>query len=238
MKLTTAIAFVVAAIVVGVASPYSILRLRPSKYSSSPMLLETPSSSSSVSRMLEQQRAITRRMFDMVGQQQQQQQQAMSYPTHRYELTDNNDKFELKVEVPGVKEEDIDVKIDEGRLTVQGRRESSSESSRFTSKFSKTFSLDKTVDADKFAATLKNGILTVSAPKDMKKLEENVRRIPVTTAAATASTDATDADTAPPSSDDESADSDDKTDGAVKIELNAKKEEAEEEAATMDLDKE
>merc|ERR1712232_175384 len=138
--------------------------------------------------------------------------------------------------VPGVKEEDIDIKIDEGRLTVQGQRESSSESSRFTSKFSKTFSLDKTVDAEKFAATLKNGILTVSAPKDMKKLEENVRRIPVMTAA---STDATDADTAPPSSDDESADSDDKTDeGAVKIELNAKKEEAEEEAATMDLDKE
>merc|ERR1711862_676869 len=58
------------------------------------------------------------------------------------------------------------------------------ESSRFASKFSKTFSLDQTVDVDKFTATLKNGVLTVSAPKDLGKLEENVRRIPVVAAAA------------------------------------------------------
>merc|ERR1712232_1325208 len=50
--------------------------------------------------------------------------------------------------------------------------------------FSKTFSLDKTVDEEKLTATVKNGILTVSAPKDLKKLEENIRRIPVVTAAA------------------------------------------------------
>merc|ERR1711982_309939 len=43
----------------------------------------------------------------------------------------------------------------------------------------KTFSLDQTVDVDKFTASLKNGVLTVAAPKDLEKLEENVRRIPV-----------------------------------------------------------
>merc|ERR1711862_1060901 len=60
--------------------------------------------------------------------------------------------------------------------------------SQFTSKFSKTFSLDKTVDVDKMSAALKNGVLTVSAPKDLKKLEENIRRIPVVTSAAVEST--------------------------------------------------
>merc|ERR1719443_2781750 len=121
-------------------------------------------------------------MFDMVDQQQQQAAAGQArgyYPTQRYELVDNNEKFELTVDVPGVKEEDIDIKLEEGRLTIQGQRMASSESSRFASKFSKTFSLDQTVDVDKFTATLKNGVLTVSAPKDLGKLEENVRRIPV-----------------------------------------------------------
>merc|ERR1719414_914841 len=120
---------------------------------------------------------IAQRMFDMVDQQQQQQQQqaiyptSRGYPTHRYELVDNNEKFELTVDVPGVKEEDIDIKLEDGLLTVQGQRTASSESSQFASKFSKTFSLDKTVDADKFTAALNNGVLIVSAPKDLTKLE-------------------------------------------------------------------
>merc|ERR1712207_85279 len=84
------------------------------------------------------------------------------------------------MDVPGVKEEDIDIKLDDGQLTVQGQRTIGSESSRFSSKFFRSFSLDPTVDVDNFTATLKNGVLTVSAPKDLSKLEENVRKIPIT----------------------------------------------------------
>merc|ERR1712176_976384 len=63
---------------------------------------------------------------------------------------------------------------------VTGQRVAATESSRSTSKFSQSFSLDPTVDVDNFTATLKNGVLVVSAPKDPAKLEENVRRIPIT----------------------------------------------------------
>merc|ERR1719421_1898117 len=130
--------------------------------------------------MIEKQRMIAQRMFDLVDQQQQAiYPTSRGYPTHRYELVDNNEKFELTVDVPGVKEDDIEIKLEENLLTVQGQRTASSESSRFSSKFSKTFSLDQTVDVEKFTASLKNGVLTVSAPKDLEKLEENVRRIPV-----------------------------------------------------------
>merc|ERR1712224_811940 len=91
---------------------------------------------------------------------------------------------ELKVDVPGVTEDDLDIKIDDdGRLTIEGQRMVSSETSRYTSKFSKTYSLDKTVDVDKFTASLNNGVLVVSAPKDLAKLEENIRRIPITASA-------------------------------------------------------
>merc|ERR1712194_590414 len=132
-------------------------------------------SQASISKMLEKERAIAQSMFDMVDRHQQQ--QVNRYQSQRYELIDNNEKFELKVDVPGVKEEDIDIKLDDGKLTIQGQRV---EMSRFTSSFSKTFSLDPTVDVDKFTASLNNGVLSVSAPKDLAKLEENVRKIPIT----------------------------------------------------------
>merc|ERR1719281_566 len=182
--------------------------------------------SSSVSRMLEKQRVIAQRMFDMVDQQQQAAagQARGYYPTQRYELVDNNEKFELTVDVPGVKEEDIDIKLEEGRLTIQGQRMVSTESSRFASKFSKAFSLDQTVDVDKFTATLKNGVLTVSAPKDLGKLEENVRRIPVVAAAATGE--------AAPSNEKESENSSDDDDAQK-----AEHKEEEEGAKSIDLDK-
>merc|ERR1712188_75035 len=146
------------------------------------------------------------------------------YPTHRYELVDNNEKFELTVDVPGVKEDDIEIKLEENLLTVQGQRTASSESSRFSSKFSKTFSLDQTVDVEKFTASLKNGVLTVSAPKDLEKLEENVRRIPVLAAVDAPTSE--EGETAIASGDDD--------DDSQKTE-HKEKEEAEE---SMDLDKE
>merc|ERR1711937_876684 len=100
--------------------------------------------------------------------------QQVAHSTNRYRLVDNDEKFQLTMDVPGVKEEDIDIKLDDGQLTVQGHRTLGSESSRFSSKFLRSFSLDPTVDIDSFTATLKNGVLTVSAPKDLSKLEENV----------------------------------------------------------------
>merc|ERR1712176_879951 len=113
---------------------------------------------------------IAQRMFD----------QQVGYPSNRYQLIDNDEKFQLTVDVPGVNEEDIEIKLDDGQLTVKGQRLAESESSRFASKFSQSFYLDPTVDVDSFTATLNNGVLVVSATKDMAKLEENVRRIPIT----------------------------------------------------------
>merc|ERR1712023_390153 len=54
-------------------------------------------------------------------------------------------------------------------------RVASDDTSRITSKFVQTFSLD----AEKLSATLSDGVLVVSAPKDLKRIEENVRKIPV-----------------------------------------------------------
>jgi HSP20 family protein len=135
-------------------------------YFPAPLLLEPTMSRS----MLQKQRSLAQRMFDQAG--------SLSSP--RYELVDDNEKFQLSVDVPGVKEEDLDISLDENFLTVKGQRVATTDSSRFSSKFSQTFSLDPSVDVDKFTATLNNGVLIVSAPKDIKKLEETIRRIPIT----------------------------------------------------------
>lgn len=120
--------------------------------------------------MMQRQRALANRfLFD--------QQNTMASP--RYELVDNDEKFQLSVDVPGVKMEDIDVSLEDGYLTVSGQRLSSNENSRFASKFSQSFSLDPAVDVEKFSANLDNGVLVVAAPKDMKRIEENVVRIPI-----------------------------------------------------------
>jgi HSP20 family molecular chaperone IbpA len=131
-----------------------------------PMLLRMSPSSF----LLERQRSLAQRMFDQTG-----------FSSPRYELVDDDNKFQLSVDVPGVKQEDIDIELDDGFLIVKGRRVAASESSRFSSSFSQAFSLDRSVDVEQFSAHLSNGVLTITAPKDIKKLEESVRRIPIST---------------------------------------------------------
>ena len=99
----------------------------------------------------------------------------------RYEIIDNNEKFQLTIEVPGVKMEDIDVSLEEGVLTVSGKREAKDDEKhyRYSSQFSQSFSIDPSVEVDKFTANLNNGVLVVGAPKDLKKIEESVRKIVV-----------------------------------------------------------
>ena len=101
----------------------------------------------------------------------------------RYELTDNDEKFQVAMDVPGVSMKDITVNLEEdGKLlTISGERKSSNERYQFNSKFSQTFTIDPAVDVDKFTANLKNGVLIVAAPKDMKRIETNIRQIPIMT---------------------------------------------------------
>merc|ERR1712124_164273 len=146
--------------------------------------------------------------------------------------------FEVTIDVPGVDEKNIDIELKEEQqgqtlLTVRGQRmasmsESSSES-QVMSKFSKTFSLDDTVDVDKLTAALKNGVLTVSAPKDLEKREQNIRRIPVQVVEAAEATPAAAAN------DDENASTGEGDDDAS---MEHTEKEKAEEIIVVDVDKE
>lgn len=136
--------------------------LRPSFYGFDRPLVLSPS------EIMREQQAMMNRM-------------GFKQSSPRYEITNDNDKFEVAIDLPGVKMEDIHVALegDNSVLSISGVREASGESYSFTSKFSQSFSLDPSIDIDKFTANLKDGVLIVSAPKDMKRLEQSIRKIPI-----------------------------------------------------------
>jgi HSP20 family protein len=92
----------------------------------------------------------------------------------------------LRAEVPGVSEKDIELKLEGQLLSVSGEKklEPESESADFyrvesrSGKFSRSFRLPDTVDADKISATYRNGILSVTVPQkpEVRSREIHVSR--------------------------------------------------------------
>lgn len=89
------------------------------------------------------------------------------------DVVDSKDGILLKVEVPGVKQEDINISIEENTLTVKGERkhesrvdeEGYSRFERSYGTFQRSVLLPPTVDADHVKATYKDGVLEIQLPK-------------------------------------------------------------------------
>lgn len=135
---------------------------RPTYGLTRPMVVYSPFES-----MLAKQQALVNRAFTQTSP--------------RYEITNTKDKFMISVDVPGLKADDIHVSLeDDGNiLTIAGSKEKTSDNYRFSSKFSQSFSLDPAIEVDKLTANLQDGVLVVEAPKDLKKVEEKIRKIPI-----------------------------------------------------------
>ena len=98
----------------------------------------------------------------------------------QYQIRDTDLEFMVALDVPGVLAEDIDVALenDSQVLAISGEREKLGEhGSTYRVPFAQKFFLeDETIDIDKFSASLKNGVLVVTAPK---RVSERTRKIPV-----------------------------------------------------------
>ena len=81
--------------------------------------------------------------------------------------------FSVRVELPGMKREDIEVSLQDGTLVISGERktEKASEGTeihrqeRFYGKFSRALTLPTAVAGNQVKAAYKDGILTVTLPK-------------------------------------------------------------------------
>jgi HSP20 family protein len=89
------------------------------------------------------------------------------------EVFEKKDKFVVKAEIPGMKEEDIDVSVVGDILTIKGERNTESEvkeedyycCERSYGSFSRSIALPSSVDAKKIEASYEDGVLEVSLPK-------------------------------------------------------------------------
>lgn len=89
------------------------------------------------------------------------------------DISEDKDDFIVKVELPGMKKEDIDVSLHEGSLSISGERKSEKKtedaqvyrSERYFGRFQRTVALPAPVQADKVKGEYKDGVLTVTLPK-------------------------------------------------------------------------
>ena len=89
------------------------------------------------------------------------------------DIFERQDHLVIRAETPGVEMEDVDVRIENGVLTLQGERKQDTEvkeenayrTERIYGRFTRSFSLPTTVDAAKVTATHKDGVLEVIVPK-------------------------------------------------------------------------
>lgn len=89
------------------------------------------------------------------------------------DIAENENELTLTADLPGVKMDDLDIKIEEGVLTLSGSRKFENEEKkgnyhrieRAYGSFHRAFSLPDTIDADKVQARFDNGVLKVTLPK-------------------------------------------------------------------------
>lgn len=105
------------------------------------------------------------------------------------DLTEAEDHFVLKADLPGLDDDDVAIEVQEGTLTVAGERRAEHVQrekgwhriERSFGRFSRALSLPEGVDPDGVTAEFDRGVLTVRIPKPE---ERKPRRISIGTASS------------------------------------------------------
>lgn len=97
------------------------------------------------------------------------------------DIIEETDRFLLKADMPGVKKENLDVKIDNNELTIFGKYEPEDTKEysyrEFTIRnYSRSFRVNKGIETKDISASLENGVLTLILPKSE---ETKPRRIEI-----------------------------------------------------------
>jgi len=102
------------------------------------------------------------------------------------DIHEYTDRFELYVDLPGVDPKNVELTLQEGVLTLSGQRNDIHtqgngdapqyrRTEREVGRFHRRFVLPKTVDGDKVDATGRDGVLTVTVPKEAKALPRRIQ---------------------------------------------------------------
>ena len=102
----------------------------------------------------------------------------------RFDVKEAKDAYVIKADLPGVKEEELDVSLNGNLLTISGKRDGDHYEEgdayyameRSFGTFARSFTMPESVDGNSVIADLKNGVLTVRIPK---KPESQPKRIAI-----------------------------------------------------------
>ena len=102
----------------------------------------------------------------------------------RVDVQDKADAYLMEVELPGVKQEDIDLSLDDGVLTIKADMNVQSKEERKnyifrerrTGHFERRFNMEG-IDEAKITADFKDGVLSVNLPKIVPEKVETKRKI-------------------------------------------------------------
>lgn len=89
------------------------------------------------------------------------------------DIVETEEALTLKADLPDVKTDDIDIRVENSTLTLRGSRKFEKDANvkgyhrieRSYGEFVRSFALPPTVENDKVAADYKNGVLTITLPK-------------------------------------------------------------------------
>ncbi len=99
------------------------------------------------------------------------------------DVYEDESKLVLKLEVPGIRQEDLDVRVENMTLTVQGQRrfEAAEKEENFHrierrfGSFTRSFTLPRTVDAAEVTASSLDGVLTITLAKRAEAKPRQIR---------------------------------------------------------------
>ena len=102
----------------------------------------------------------------------------------RINLRERADGYHISMDLPGIREEDVEISVTGNHLTVSGQvqEEQRDESDRYYAferscgRFSRSFTLPEGADLDNIKAELRDGVLHINVPK---KAGVQAKRIPV-----------------------------------------------------------
>ena len=88
------------------------------------------------------------------------------------DIYEENHVYTLKADLPGVSKENLDISFENGELTILGKVQPRTEEPNYTefsaSDYKRTFTVSDEIDSAKIAASLENGVLTLTLPKSEK----------------------------------------------------------------------
>lgn len=101
------------------------------------------------------------------------------------EASSGDDAYLISMELPGVSEEDVELTVANGVVTVRGEKRTEEErkgdtwyfSERQYGAFRRSFRVPEDGDSEKVTAEMKDGVLKISVPRKADKPDDGARKV-------------------------------------------------------------